>query len=73
LLLSLLLLVPPPLLLLLGAVMFCCSDLPASVLLCCVACRRLFYRCFGTVDQREGMGAFLEKRQPVFTKNKQPM
>jgi 1,4-dihydroxy-2-naphthoyl-CoA synthase len=43
-------------------------------LLCCAvfACRRLFYSCFGTVDQREGMGAFLEKRQPVFRKNKQP-
>uniref|UniRef100_A0A383V9A1 Enoyl-CoA hydratase n=1 Tax=Tetradesmus obliquus TaxID=3088 RepID=A0A383V9A1_TETOB len=35
--------------------------------------RRLFYSCFGTADQREGMGAFLEKRQPVFTKNKQPI
>ncbi|KAF6261538.1 cyclohex-1-ene-1-carboxyl-CoA hydratase [Scenedesmus sp. NREL 46B-D3] len=35
--------------------------------------RRLFYGCFGTADQREGMGAFLEKRQPVFSRDKQLM
>lgn len=28
--------------------------------------RRLFHRLFGTPDQREGMGAFLEKRPPNF-------
>lgn len=28
--------------------------------------RRLFHRMFGTADQREGMGAFVEKRSPNF-------
>ncbi|MDN3714056.1 enoyl-CoA hydratase-related protein [Paracoccus cavernae] len=28
--------------------------------------RRLFHRMFGTADQREGMGAFVEKRSPKF-------
>ena len=28
--------------------------------------RRLFHSLFGTADQREGMGAFLEKRKPAF-------
>lgn len=30
--------------------------------------RRMFHRLFGTPDQREGMGAFLEKRPPVFNR-----
>jgi enoyl-CoA hydratase len=29
--------------------------------------RRLFHALFGTEDQREGMGAFLEKRPASFT------
>ena len=28
--------------------------------------RRLFHSLFGTADQREGMGAFLDKRKPIF-------
>lgn len=28
--------------------------------------RQLFYSCFGTADQKEGMAAFSEKRKPVF-------
>jgi len=28
--------------------------------------RRLFHSLFGTEDQQEGMGAFLEKRKPAF-------
>lgn len=32
--------------------------------------RKLFYHCFGTPDQREGMGAFLEKRKPSFQQGK---
>jgi enoyl-CoA hydratase len=32
--------------------------------------RRLFYSCFGTPDQAEGMGAFLEKRKPTFQSGK---
>ncbi|KAK9694721.1 putative enoyl-CoA hydratase, mitochondrial [Basidiobolus ranarum] len=31
--------------------------------------RRLFHSTFGTNDQREGMGAFVEKRNPKFTNN----
>jgi enoyl-CoA hydratase len=33
-------------------------------------CRKLFYSCFGTPDQREGMAAFLEKRKPTFQQGK---
>ena len=29
--------------------------------------RRLFHSTFGTKDQKEGMGAFAEKRKPAFT------
>jgi enoyl-CoA hydratase/carnithine racemase len=35
-----------------------------------LTCRRLFYSCFGTPDQAEGMGAFLEKRKPSFQPGK---
>ena len=30
--------------------------------------RRLFQAVFATPDQKEGMGAFIEKRKPVFGK-----
>jgi hypothetical protein len=49
------------------------ATLTLEVLCPSANCRRLFYGCFGTADQREGMGAFLEKRKPAFTKNKQPV
>lgn len=42
-------------------------------MLCCAwsdVCRKLFYSCFGTPDQREGMAAFLEKRKPTFQQGK---
>jgi enoyl-CoA hydratase len=29
--------------------------------------RRLFHALFSSADQKEGMGAFLEKRAPTFT------
>ena len=28
--------------------------------------RRMFHACFGTDHQKEGMGAFVEKRKPEF-------
>lgn len=37
-----------------------------------LACRDLFYACFGTPDQREGMAAFLEKRPAAFSVAKEP-
>jgi enoyl-CoA hydratase len=36
-------------------------------------CRELFYSCFGTTDQQEGMAAFLEKRPAVWKEGKKPM
>eukprot|EP00775_Hariotina_reticulata_P008548 gene8548-8731_t len=35
--------------------------------------RELFYSCFGTADQQEGMVAFLEKRQAVWQQQKEPL
>jgi enoyl-CoA hydratase len=40
-----------------------CSDMDQAI----EVEAELFGRCFDTVDQKEGMGAFLEKRKPRFT------
>ena len=47
------------------------AGLTPSTTPCC--CRKLFYSCFGTHDQREGMGAFLEKHKAVFQPGKEAM